>query len=127
MVHPFTIEHTPGPWFPTLGRLIRVVPSLPGEHGRPVCGVHLRGKFTEPERARLEAIANANLISASPDMKRVLDKLLIYSVEGDYRIHMVYEGTTIVTLPPDSPQAGALLKLEAARNSVIMQAKGGRL
>jgi len=61
-----TMEHTPGPWRPSLGDLIRVRAA----YGRVICGVHKVGKLSG---GRLdEAEANARLIASASAMRFAL-------------------------------------------------------
>lgn len=60
------MEHTPGPWRPSLGDLIRVRAA----DGRVICGVHKVGKLSG---GRIdEAEANARLIASAPAMRHAL-------------------------------------------------------
>ena len=66
-------KHTPGPWRPTFGQLVRVFPK--GSNS-PICGVHIRGKFVgKQKRSHEEADANARLIAAAPDMLEALKEI----------------------------------------------------
>jgi hypothetical protein len=69
--------HTPGPWSPVNGNIVRVTARINGgsEHV-PVCGVHKSAAFGGTYERRKIAEANTRLIAAAPDLLEALEGLM---------------------------------------------------
>lgn len=77
------------------------------------------------------AMADARLIAAAPDLKALASRLLIYTAEDDdaVRISIADSDGNIVkiaTFGPSTAAAIALLKLEAERRAALSKATGAK-